>query len=195
MANTYKKYTGLAGEIRGVILNPGTPTQTSFMIPVNGEDESAYLNSDFYKQYKQDLAAGIVPADPDAVILRYSEYQDIQPLRLITTDNVATQLVRYTLAPGTMYVAKLELEQINMTDAGIPVRHIEATITAKRIAGGALLVNTPAVTVDQPDVAGAIPVTTAVSGNDLIIRVTGITGKTMHWFLSGKIKVVTSAGK
>lgn len=190
---TYRKMFGYNGRLYAEKTDDNGSI-TGFPLPNIGEDDSLYRNP-AYEQYLRDIASGIIPIEPSPIPLRYSEYQEISPIRLVTTTNAATELVRYTLSPSTMYVARLELEVINLTDTGIPVRHIEAVITAKRIAAGALLVSTPTILVDQPDVAGTIPVSAAVAGNDFIIRVTGITGKTINWFLSGRIKIITQAGK
>ncbi len=165
---------------------------SNFGAPKLGDSEIPFLLNPDYRDYKN---SGIIAQDPDIEPLLYSEYKDIIPVRLITTTNTVTEIVRYTLAQRTMYVAHLELDIVNMTDAGTPVRHLEATITAKRISNGASLVSTPTVLVDQTDVAGAIPVSAIVSGNDFVIRVTGISGKTIHWHLSGKIKIITNDGR
>lgn len=150
-------------------------------------------NTDFIEFLALGGNSILQPADPP--ILRYSEYASIPPVKLTTNNGTTTELVRYTLAARTLYVAHLEIEAINTTDAGIPCRHIEAVVTIKRLNAGALIVGTIAVTIDQPDVAAPMPVSAATLGNDFVIRVTGIAAKTIDWYLSGRIKIVTQDGK
>lgn len=146
------------------------------------------------EQYLADVASGNANLiEADARPTRYSEYEEISPRYLVTTNNTPTEIARYALRQNFLYVAHLDLEAGIPADAGYPIRHIEGTITAKRIANGAQLVGNPVIQVDQADVASPIPVSAAVSGNDLIIRVTGA-NKTIRWYLSGKVKVVALDG-
>lgn len=172
------------------------------MVEVIGDDgiiSHTSKENDRYLKYIRDGGV-LLPAIPNAV-LQYSEYRTIQPARLITTNNTATQIARYPLEQRTMYVAHFELDCSDLTNiaAGMAVRHIEGTVTSRRVNNGATMAN-PTVTVDHyipavSEVAPPMPVSGAIIGNDLVIRVTGIAGRTIHWYLSGKLKVVNTDGK
>jgi hypothetical protein len=117
-----------------------------------------------------------------------------------TTDATVTEIYRATLAPLTLYRARLELLGI---DAGNGVaRYLEATVIVKRLGAGALLVGTPAVTVDKQDTGGAAvtsgvaswAIAASVTGNDLTITVAGAAGRSVDWFLAGPVVSFTPAG-
>lgn len=157
-------------------------------------------DSDVYRDYVES-GRDVLPADPP--ILTYSEYVNITPVRLVTTNNTPTELTRRTAPQRTLIVAHLELEIIDMTNpgTGVACRHVEASITARRINNG-VTVSTPAIKADQYIPAAAenpaalnTLLATIASGNDIVIRATGVNGRTLHWYLSGKYKVITSDGK
>lgn len=114
--------------------------------------------------------------------------------RLRTTDAQPAEIFRRTLAPTTGYRARLELLAV---DAGSgAVRMIEASIVAKRLNGGAILVGSVVVIVNHQDAAAsAWAITPSVSGNDVVITVTGAAGRTIDWQLTGRVTSFTPAGE
>ena len=159
--------------------------------------DSAYipvdpLNAD-YQDYLRWVAAGNTaqPADPAPLV-----YDDTIRLsaRLRTTNATPAQLYRATLAQRTGYRASLTLIAVDAGDGA--VRTIEARITAKRLANGALLVGQPVVVADHQDSGTAAwGIGASVSGNDFIITVTGAAGRSIDWLLSGDVVSFTPGGR
>lgn len=146
-----------------------------------------------YQQYLADAAAGAEVAPPDPAPLVYDDSLSIRA-RLRTTNATPTELYRSTLAPLTGYRAGLTLIAVDAGNGAC--RTIEARVTAKRLAGGALLVGAPAVVSDQQDGGTAAwAITAAVSGNDFIITVTGAAGRNIDWLLDGSVVGFTPGGR
>lgn len=105
---------------------------------------------------------------------------------LRTTTATPTEIYRVTLHPTAGYRA---LATLLAVDAGNgDLRHIYASIVAKRLGGGALLVGAPAVLANHQDTgASAWAIAATVSGNDFVITVTGATGRTIDWLLDGRV--------
>ena len=114
--------------------------------------------------------------------------------RLRTTNATPADLYRATLAQRTGYRASLTLIAVDAGDGA--VRTIEARITAKRLANGALLVGKPVVVADHQDSGTAAwGIGASVSGNDFIITVTGAAGRSIDWLLSGDVVSFTPGGR
>jgi hypothetical protein len=113
--------------------------------------------------------------------------------RIRTTDATPSEVYRATLALLTGYWAGFRLVGI---DAGNgTMRVISASIVAKRLGAGALLVGAPVVIANHADAAAAAwAITASVSGNDFVITVTGAAGRTIDWLLSGDIVAFTPGG-
>lgn len=110
-----------------------------------------------------------------------------------TTNATPTDLFRRTLAPQTAYAAQLRLVALDMANGAM--RRIRADVTAKRLNGAAILVDTVKVIANHQEAASSTwDVAAAVSGNDFVIRVTGAAGRTIEWRLSGDVERFAPAG-
>ena len=114
--------------------------------------------------------------------------------RLRTTNATPAELWRAALAQRTGYRATLTLIAVDAGNGA--VRTIEARVTAKRLANGALLVGKPVVVADHQDSGTAAwGIGASVSGNDFIITVTGAAGRSIDWLLSGDVVSFTPGGR
>lgn len=173
-----------------------TDTGDSILVPSPTVSESVLMEHEAYRRYKAAVEANpAILIDAPARPLRYTDYFPLDPVKIVTTTAAVTEFARYTLSVRTMCVAKLEVEIINMTDAGVPVRHIQGTIVSKRINAGALLVGSVDIDVDIADTAGAIPLSAIAAGNDIVFRVQGVASTTLHWHLSGEVKLIQNDGR
>ena len=110
--------------------------------------------------------------------------------RVRTTDGAATELLRRTLAPLTGYVARFELIAVDAGNGAVKV--VFATVAAKRLGAGALMVGTPTVLSNHADpAASAWAVAASASSNDFVITVTGAAGRTIDWLLYGSVTSFT----
>lgn len=145
-----------------------------------------------YRRYLADVANGaeVEPADPPPV--EYSGSRQIDA-RVRTTNAVATEIYRGTLAQHTLYRGRLELLGV---DAGNGVaRYIEARVVVKRLSNGAVMVGAPAVVSTIADAAAASwAVVASVSGNDFLVTVAGAAGRTIDWQLAGDVVSFTPGG-
>jgi hypothetical protein len=134
------------------------------------------------------LAAHVPPAP-------LTDYAGAYPMsgRLRTTDATPAEVYRRPLAPMTGYRA---LATLLAVDAGNGVvRMIHASIVAKRLSGGALLVGSPVVLANHQDSGAAATtanvagwaIAASVSGNDFVITVAGAAGRTVDWLLDGQV--------
>jgi hypothetical protein len=118
--------------------------------------------------------------------------------RVTTIGTTPAELYRATLAPLTAYAAMVHLVGIDAGNGNM--RYIRATLAAKRLANGALLVNdvggtAARVLADHRDgAAGTWAITPSVSGNDFVITVVGATGRTVNWFVRVEVDSFTPAG-
>jgi hypothetical protein len=113
--------------------------------------------------------------------------------RVRTTTAAPTEIYRATLRPMTGYRA---LGTLLGVDAGNgDLRQVYASIVAKRLNAGALLVGPPVVIANHQDAgASAWALSASVSGNDFVIAVTGAAGRTIDWLLDGSIVSFTPGG-
>lgn len=135
------------------------------------------------------VIAAHVPAPPPLVFTGST----VVKARVRTTNATPTEVYRVTLTPLTLYDADLKLTGV---DAGSgAARRIRAAVVAKRLANGALLVGAPQVIADQFDAAAAAwAITAAASGTDFVVTVTGASGRTIDWLLSGDVASFTPGG-
>ena len=146
-----------------------------------------------YQDYLRWAAAGntATPADPAPLV--YDDGLTISA-RLRTANATPAELWRATLAQRTGYRASLTLIAVDAGNGA--VRTIEARITAKRLANGALLVGQPVVVADQQDSGTAAwAITANVSGTDVVVTVTGAAGRNIDWLLSGAVVSFTPGGR
>lgn len=131
-----------------------------------------------------------LPADPPPVV--YAGESQVEA-RIRTTDATPTEILRRTLAATTGYRAKLELLAVDAGNGAL--RMIEASIVAKRLGGGALLVGSAVVIANHQDAAAsAWTIAPSVSGNDVVITVTGAAGRTIDWQLRGRVTRFAPSG-
>lgn len=149
------------------------------------------------QRYREWLAEGHAPepaAPPPPV---YTGGQRREG-RVTTIGTTAAELFRATLAPLTAYAAMVHL--VGIDNANGAMRYIRATIAAKRLNGGAILVNdvggSPArVLADHRDgAANAWSITPSVSGNDFVITVGGAIGRTIDWHCRIEVESFTPGG-
>jgi hypothetical protein len=140
----------------------------------------------------------ILPADPEPKVYALSQLIDGQRVR--TTNATTTDIFRATVPPNTAYKALLTIWGI--TDDLANLRMIEATVVVGRAGTGAAIIQTrvsPAnATIEADHAIGtggiwALP-TIAVSGNDVIIRVTGPASPAVNWQLTGSFETFTPGG-
>lgn len=106
--------------------------------------------------------------------------------RVRTTDATITELLRKTLAPLTGYVARFELIAVDAGNGAVKV--IFATVAAKRLGAGALMIGAPVVLSTHADAAAsAWTVSASASGDDFVISVTGAAGRTIDWLIYGHV--------
>ena len=130
------------------------------------------------------------PADPAPLV--YSAEMQVNE-RIRTTDATPTEIFRRTLAANTGYTSVLALVGVDAGNGAL--RLIRASVVAKRLGAGALLVGTPVVIANHQDVAAAAwTITAAVSGSDVVVTVTGAAGRTIDWSLTGGVRSFTPAG-
>jgi hypothetical protein len=138
-----------------------------------------------YRDYLAWVADGNTPLEADPPPVAYNGTSRIEA-RLRTTDGVAAQVYRATLAARTGYTADLRLIAVDAGNGA--ARVIKASVAAKRLNAGALLVGTPVVVANHADTGAAgWGVGASVAGDDFVITVTGAAGRTIDWLLDGTV--------
>jgi hypothetical protein len=113
--------------------------------------------------------------------------------RLRTIDANATEIYRLPLAQMTGYVLFGTLLGVDAGNGN--VRMIRASVVAKRLGGGALQVGAPVTIANHQDAgASTWAISAAVSGNDLVVSVTGQAGRSIDWLLDARLTSFTPAG-
>lgn len=141
------------------------------------------------------VAGQVLAADPPPIVYTGKHTPES---RVTTTGTTPAELYRATLAPLTAYTAMVHLVGIDSGNGNM--RYIRATVAAKRLNNGALLVNdvggtAARVLADHRDgSAGTWAITPSVSGNDFVITVVGAAGRTVNWFVRIEIDSFTPAG-
>lgn len=154
------------------------PDQTQIEVEMSGDELAAF------EALRAAQAASTIVYTEGAAINR----------RHRTTNATPTELYRATLAPLTGYRALLRLLAVDAGNGA--VRMIEASIVAKRLAGGAALVGAPVVIANHQDAAAsAWGITATAEGNDFVVTVTGAAGRTVDWLLSGDVVAFTPGGR
>jgi hypothetical protein len=130
---------------------------------------------------------------PPLAVVGYIGRQTIER-RVITTGTTPADLFRATLAPLTAYSGVVHLVGVDAGNGA--VRVIRATVVAKRLNNGALLVGTPVVLASHADTGATTwTITPSVSGNDFIVTVTGAAGRTVNWFFRIDVDSFTPGGQ
>lgn len=122
-------------------------------------------------------------------------YQTNRPLlaRIQTTTATPTEIYRATLTQNTGYLANLTLLGVDTGNGA--VKSLNAHVLAKRLGAGAVLVQPPVVVSSLQDTAATTwAVGASVSGNDVVVTVTGAAGRTIEWSLTGSVTSFTPAG-
>lgn len=146
-----------------------------------------------YRTYLAWVAAGNTAEPADPLPVTYSGSRQLAA-RLRTTNATPTELYRATLAPLTAYVALLDLVAVDAGNGAL--RAIRASVAAKRLGNGALLIGAPVVIANHQDAAASgWAVNAAADGNDFVITVTGAAGRTIDWLLSGEFSSFTPGGQ
>lgn len=146
-----------------------------------------------YQDYLAWVAAGNQPTPADPPPLVYSGRHPLSA-RVRTTTATPSELFRATLAPLTAYSALLNLLAVDGGNGAL--RAIRASVVAKRLGGGAVLVGAPVVIANHQDAAAsAWAITAAADNNDFVISVTGAAGRNIDWLLSGDFGSFTPGGQ
>lgn len=110
-----------------------------------------------------------------------------------TTDNTPTVLRRVTLSRNTGYDVVLRI--IAVDTASFSVKKLVMDFTVKRLGAGALQVGVTAFPVNQSDTAASGLIgNLTFEGADLVITVTGATGRTVDWAMLGNLNRFTPSG-
>lgn len=135
------------------------------------------------------------PAPPP---IDYGRTQPIGERRVTTTNTTPAELLRATIPPLTMYRARLSLSAIA---DNLSSRLIEAIVVVARGNNGAVIVQNASsqnqtVLADHRTnaTAGSWTIVPSVSGNEYILTVTGSTGRTVDWRLTGDVESFAPSG-
>ena len=198
MPVTYRK-VAFGGQVVSVDRLADGAFEVNFAVPPPGADQQAverYRQNPDYARYADEVAAGatVQEAPPAVVYTGRSVGQD----RVTTTDATPAELFRRALAPLTAYTALVHLVGVDRGNGN--VRYLRATLAAKRLGGGAILVNDVGgqpyrLLADHRDgSAGTWAIAPSVAGNDVVITVTGAAGRTIDWFLRIEVDAFTPGG-
>jgi hypothetical protein len=106
-----------------------------------------------------------------------------------TTAAAAVEIWRLTLAPTTGYAGDFVVIGVDAGNGA--VRIVRVSVAVKRLAAGALGIGAPAVVVlaNHADTGTTTwgGVAASLSGNDAIVTVAGLAGRTIDWSLSGQM--------
>ena len=192
MARTYQQIS-VDGVVRQVArLEDGGAT--TFGVPVVGMTPGELRDVESTAEYQEYLAAGgtIVSLPPIPSPLVYSRLRPVSERRR-TADATPAEIWRATLAPMTGYRALLMLLGVDVANGNL--RQITASVVAKRLANGAVLVGTPVVIANHQDAgASTWAIAAFVTGNDIVITVAGAAGRPIDWSLAGDIFSFTPGG-
>lgn len=152
--------------------------------------------------YDQNGAAIDVPGGAAVVVaahvppLAIIGYVGMHPAerRVTTVGTTPAELFRATLAPLTAYSGLVHLVGVDAGNGA--VRVLRATVVAKRLGNGALLVGAPVVLASHADTGATTwAITPSVSVNDFIVTVTGAAGRTVNWFFRINVDSFTPGGQ
>jgi hypothetical protein len=147
-----------------------------------------------WRAIRDDVAAGRIVIGPaSAPALVFSRDQPVVSPVVRTTDATATEVYRVTLAALTGYAAVLTLLGVDAGNGACRV--IRASVAAKRLNAGALLVGAPVVLASHADAAATTwAIAASVSGNDFVVTCAGAAGRTVDWHVTGAVQSFTPAG-
>lgn len=154
-----------------------------------GDALSIAVPDDVARSVVDGVVAAHVP-QPDPIV-----FSDAFPVagQVRTTNATATQVYRATLATNRGYAGSFVLIGVDAGSGAVKV--IRASIAAKRLGAGALLVGAPVLFAAHNDTAAAgWTAGASVSGNDFIVTVTGQAGRSIDWNLTGEIVQFAPAG-
>jgi hypothetical protein len=167
--------------------------------PLPGGGEHSFAIGHEPQEYLDWLAAGNTPDPPTPPALIFSEAQNLQA-KVRTTDAVATQLARWTLNTLTGY--DVELRLLAVDSANGVMKKIVADMTLERLNAGALLIGQTVLASHQstgaPATASGVAnwaVSASISGNDVVITVTGAASRTIDWLVNGRYATYVPAGR
>ena len=147
-----------------------------------------------YRDYLEWLAKGNTPADSQMPDLQYSRANSMVGT-IMTLDATPATLFTGPLQQGAGYVADYTVVAIqrNSPYNMLYGRWMQA---AKRVSTAAALVGTqvPVIPPTGDAAATGLVVSTAVSGTDFLIRVTGLAGVQIRWILKGEFFRVAPSG-
>jgi hypothetical protein len=142
-------------------------------------------------QYQDDGGAAVTdPPDPPPILFgTVTAFSGM----VRTTDATPTEIYRVTLAPQTGYAG--EVTVIGVDGANGAVKVLRASFAFKRLNAGAMNVGAPVVVAQHADAAatgwGIAP---SVSGNDIVLSVTGASGRTIDWAADGMVESFAPGG-
>lgn len=147
-----------------------------------------------YQYYLARVAAEpnlLLPADPP--VIQYSLDRPLEG-KVRTTDAAPTEIYRRTLTATTGYAFVARLIGVDAGNGAVRVIH--ASVAAKRLNAAALLIGTPVVYANHADAAAATwgGVSVNVSGNDVVVLVAGVAGRSIDWNLTGTVVVFAPGG-
>lgn len=155
-----------------------------------GTNEQENYEAQLYQRW---LDAGNTPQAADPPPLVFSGGYPISN-KIRTTNATPTTVFQAALIALTGYTGILELIAVDAGNGN--VRCMRASIAAKRLNGDALLVGNPVIIADHVDAGlAATAVAAGVTGTNFWIRVTGLAGRNIDWFLTGTFVSFTPQGR
>lgn len=178
-----KLHGELLAAVPALVPAPGEPAR--LLIWGDGTTLTLTVPDDADEQAIAAVVAAHDPTPPPPPVV-YTGQQTIER-RETTTGTTPAELVRLTLAPLTAYRAAVDLFAVDAGNGN--VRYLHATLVAKRLNNGAILVpnaggQMATVMCDHRDgAAGSWAITPSVSGTDFVVTVAGASGRTVSWFV------------
>lgn len=168
----------------------GMARQARVLLAINDAGTIAIdVPDDVAKSVVDEVVAAHVP-QPDPIV--FSDAFEVEG-NVRTTNATATEVYRAPLQTNRGYAGDFLLIGVDAGNGAVKV--IRASIAAKRLGAGALMVGTPTLYAQHNDTAAAAWTAGAnVQGNDFVITVTGAAGRSVDWNLAGTIVQFAPAG-
>lgn len=164
---------------------------TENVLTVRGTDEYVLLEMD--EAIPETEVAAVVAAHDPAPPLEYSGERRFTE-RVRTTNATPTELVRFTPGPLSVHRALLRLMAVDSGNGA--AKFLEASTLVKRLNAGAIIVGNVTVIANHADTAAATWANSlTVSGNDVVITVTGAAGRNIDWLLEVEVKKFVPGGE